>query len=83
MSLARAHTAALTEIQRQRTTLSVQFQSAINQAIAENDPELAMTLLRQCKNAEKELNEQEAYYTNGLTRFQKLWDKIGGVLDAQ
>lgn len=58
-------------------------QEFFHEAVLEYDPELAMTLLRQCKNAEKELNEQEAYYTNGLTRFQKLWDKIGGVLDAQ
>ena len=63
-TLSRARAAAQAEIQRQRSLLGKEYQSAINQALAENNYAKASALYEEAVRAEELLWEKEKYYTS-------------------
>ena len=63
-TLSAAQAAAQTEIQRQRTMLGQEYQSAINQAVADNNYQRAYALYNEAIRAEELLWDKEKYYTN-------------------
>ena len=60
-TLSSAQAAAQTEIERQRTLLGQQYQSAINEAKANNDYELAQALYNEAVRVEEQLIQQQQY----------------------
>ncbi len=66
-----AQAAARTELQRQRILLGQQYQSAIEQAVAENNSQLAMNLYQEAVRAEEALQQQNQFYANLALQYGK------------
>ena len=66
-----AQAAARTELQRQRILLGQQYQSAIEQAVAENNSQLAMSLYQEAVRAEEALQQQNQFYANLAFQYGK------------
>ncbi len=66
-----AQAAARTELQRQRILLGQQYQSAIEQAVEENNSQLAMSLYQEAVRAEEALQQQNQFYANLAFQYGK------------
>lgn len=66
-----AQAAARTELQRQRMLLGQQYQLAIEQAVAENNGQLAKSLYEEAVRAEEALQKQEQFYANLALQYSK------------
>ena len=66
-----AQASARTELQRQRLLLGQQYQLAIEQAVAENNSELARSLYEEAVRAEEALQQQEQFYANLALQYSK------------
>ena len=66
-----AQASARTELQRQRLLLGQQYQLAIQQAVAENNSELAKSLYEEAVRAEESLQQQEQFYANLSLQYGK------------
>ena len=66
-----AQASAQTELQRQRLLLGQQYQLAIQQAVDENNSELARSLYEEAVRAEESLRQQEQFYANLSLQYGK------------
>lgn len=71
-TLRAAQAAAQTELQRQRTQLAVEYRSAIERALAENNFEKATALYEEAVRAEEALQEQKQFDANLALQYAKL-----------
>ena len=71
-TLGTAQAAAQEEIERQRTLLGQQYQSAINEAKANNNYQLAQALYQEAVRAEEALRQQEQYNSNLALQYAQL-----------
>ena len=71
-TLGTAQAAAQEEIERQRTLLGQQYQSAINEAKANNNYQLAQALYQEAVRAEEALRQQEQYYSNLALQYAQM-----------
>ena len=66
-----AQAAARTELERQRILLGQQYQSAIEQAVEENNSQLALNLYQEAVRAEEALQQQNQFYANLALQYGK------------
>ena len=71
-ALGSAQAAAQAEIQRQRSLLGREYQTAINQALAESNHERAYALYEEAVRAENMLWQKEKYYTDLALSYLKM-----------
>lgn len=71
-TLGAAQAAAKEELERQRTLLGQQYQSAINEAKANNDYNRAQALYQEAVRAEEALIQQEQYNSNLALQYAQL-----------
>ena len=67
-----AQAVAQAEVQRQRTLLGQEYQTAINQAMAEHNYERAYALYEEAVRAENMLWQKEKYYTDLALSYLKM-----------
>ena len=71
-AIGQAQAVAQAEVQRQRTLLGQEYQTAINQAMAEHNYERAYALYEEAVRAENMLWQKEKYYTDLALSYLKM-----------
>ena len=77
-----AQASARTELQRQRLLLGQQYQSAIEQAVEENNSQLALNLYQEAVRAEEAIRQQEQFYANLALQYGKSMSSFAKNTDS-